>query len=59
MNLQCDKDGKPYNSGVIGKEAFIKKNGEKLVLTHPLKGNFICPKMFEDKLLYNMRRLLN
>jgi hypothetical protein len=44
MNLQCDKEGKPHNSGIIGKEAFIKQNGQKLVLTHPREGNFICPK---------------
>jgi len=59
MNLQCDKEGKPHNSGIIGKEAFIKKNGQMLVLTHPREGNFICPKIFEDKLLYNKPRLLN
>jgi len=59
MNLQCDKEGKPHNSGIIGKEAFIKKNGKKLVLTRPREGDFICPKIFEDKLLYNMPRLLN
>jgi len=59
MNLQCDKEGNPHNSGIIGKEAFIKKNGKKLVLTHPREGDFICPKIFEDKLLYNMPRLLN
>jgi len=59
MNLQCDKEGKPHNSGIIDMEAFIKKSGKKLVLTHPCEGNFIYPKILEDKLLYNMPRLLN
>jgi hypothetical protein len=53
------KKEKPHNSGIIGKKDFIMKNGKKLVLTHPREGHVICPKIFEDKLLYNMPHLLN